>query len=211
MPRRKFSDEWYIFRNPLPSLKEYWYQQYVMEHPAEFGFKDLDGPFDTGPDFTALLDGKSVKIEVEKDYYAFASHEHPMPDVLLVGVMDEPPAAIRGSIPSIIKHLDPQVVLEWSSPRRRAYKEKMDIRRADRPSLSELLHSDPNIIAARRTNDERWEVVRRPVYSCSCGGQMIEEYLDLDGMTEGQMADYQAENWSIVACQECGNRRHIQY
>ena len=88
---RKYSKEWYEHSvNPFPHLLEYWYQQYLKAHPEEFGLINLEGPFDTGPDFKGVLGGEMVSIEVERDYKSYRYHGHENINVLIVGVIEPP-------------------------------------------------------------------------------------------------------------------------
>src|SRR5258708_8586532 len=47
------------------NVLEYWVQQYVQANPGRFGLKDLEGPFETGPDFKAKVRGYNEKVGVE--------------------------------------------------------------------------------------------------------------------------------------------------
>ena len=105
--RRKFPEPWYEVRNQF-SLKELWYQQYVKTHPGEFGLTDLEGPFESGPDFRGTLNQKPVTIDIEKDYLSYVQHGHPIFDVLIVAVLDKPHPDIVKELSLVIVNLDPQ-------------------------------------------------------------------------------------------------------
>jgi len=55
-----------------------------------------------------------------------------------------------------------------------------------------------------------------PISVCpGCGSNKLEKFdeisegMGIDGMTEGQLAEYLAGTWGTVVCQECGE--HIDY
>ena len=207
--KRRFSSEWYEHRrNPFPHLKEYWYQQYVKAHPHEFGFTESEGPFDSGPDFIGVLDGRQVRIEVETDYVSYRQHGHPIFEVLIVGVLEPPLQSMASFLPPTIKNLDPQKVMDWSEPMRGVYRKEMEKRHDSRPKQLERIRENIDSIPAYRiTKDERVEYSRKFVVKCACGEQMLEVDLSLDDfqeMTEGQMADYMAGFGRTFYCKSCG-------
>ena len=155
--RRNFPDQFYEerFGNTV-KLKELWYQRYIEAHPSEFGITDLEGPFDTGPDFNGLMDGYFVSIEVEREYLTFLQHGHDICDVLIVGVEEEPTPKMRKYLPREILYLDPQRVLDWSRPQRLAYWELIQERKVNNEKLMEFISENQDIIAAaNQTEDER--------------------------------------------------------
>lgn len=54
-------------------IKEYWIQQYFLEFHADYGFKEIDGPFDIGPDFQTK---NGIGIEVERKWDFYLKHKH---------------------------------------------------------------------------------------------------------------------------------------
>lgn len=212
---RKYPKEWYTSgKNPFLSLKEYWYQQYVKAHPDEFGFTNLEGPFDTGPDFAGTIQGKHVRIEVERDYLSYFYHGHPIYDVLVVGVLEQPHSDMVSLLPPIILHLDPHKVLDWSKPMRQTYREEMDKRRETLPQQLEWVQNNSALIKRYRiTKDELVQFVPREQAQCECGGVMLERGYtsESDGeMTEGQLADYEAGFWKLLECQQCGENAWLE-
>lgn len=182
--RRKFPDSFYeIGRNKF-GLDEYWYTQYVIAHPSEFGLSSVEGPFYTGPDLTGILDGKTVTIEVEKEYLTYLQHGHPRYDVLIVGVLDLPDSVMSNRLPRVIMNLDPQKVLDWSAPMRARHQE--------------------NLV-------ERGSYV--PEERCQCGEWAARVMYDpeKDGpLSEGQEADMMAGHWAVMECKACGQRGWIE-
>ena len=207
--KRKFSDEWYEHgRNPFPHLKEYWYQQYIKLHPHKFGFTHLEGPFDIGPDFKGWLGNRQVTIEVEKEYLSYRQHGHQGIDVLIVGTLERPHRKMVGFLPPVIKNLDPQEVMDWSEPMRRAYREKIEKReRESLPRELAWVQENQEFIEAYRIKNGRVEYVSKESAQCECGGVMFEikqSLYDSEEMTEGQMADYMAGFGRTFQCKECG-------
>src|SRR5713101_6819802 len=47
------------------AVREYWVQQYVSSNPDRLGLSELEGPFETGPDFRAKVKGIKGKVDVE--------------------------------------------------------------------------------------------------------------------------------------------------
>jgi len=54
-------------------IKEYWIQQYFLEYHTYYGFKDIEGPFDIGPDFKTK---NGIGIEVERAWNFYLKHKH---------------------------------------------------------------------------------------------------------------------------------------
>jgi hypothetical protein len=54
-------------------IKEYWVQQYFLEYHTDLGFKDIEGPFDIGPDFKTK---NGIGIEVERTWKFYLKHKH---------------------------------------------------------------------------------------------------------------------------------------
>ncbi len=204
-------------KNPFPRLKEYWYQMYLKEHPNEFGFSDLEGPFETGVDFKGVYNSHSVTIEVERDYVSYIRHAHPIFDVLVVGVIDAPHPDMLAYLPKVIIYLDPQKVMDWSKEARHSYRAEMDERRKDIPKQWEFVEENSNLIREVRLKNERLEVDFKDQLLCECGGVMVEAVYqpEIDGeLTEGQSADYMAGLeargtpgfWKTFECLTCGKR-----
>jgi hypothetical protein len=107
-------------------MREYWLQQYVKEHYRELGFSQLEGPFETGPDFTGVYQGKPVKVEAELKYEGYLQHPQGWADILIVGTLEPVPARCKDKLPLNIIPINPQKVLEWSKPLRQAYRQKME-------------------------------------------------------------------------------------
>ena len=207
MPRnRKFSDEWYEHgRNPFPKLKEIWYQKYIAEHQTEFGLSNLEGPFDYGVDFYAELDGAKVPVEVEKDYLAFRKHDHQITGILIVGVLERPLPSMTPYLPKVVLNLDPQTVLDWSRLARDAYRQEMNRRRSILPEKLEWVRQNLDRIESYRVVGESVQVFWKEVHRCECGGDMEEGEVDIDQMSEGQMANHFAGFDKPFVCYECGN------
>ena len=145
-------------KNPFPRLKEYWYQQYVLKHPEEFGFNNLEGPLDTGVDFKGEYEGRNVSIEVERDYVSYISHGHPIFDVLVVGVLEPPHPDMVNHLPKTIINLDPQKVMDWSSEARHAYRAEMDERREHLPEQWAYVDTNREFISEVRLKNEQLEI-----------------------------------------------------
>lgn len=180
---RKFSDEWYEHgRNPFPHLKEWWYQQYVKEHPEEFGFTKLDGPFSTGPDLLGVIEGRrgkerQLRVEVEREYLTYRQHGHPpsYADLLIVGVLDAPLPSMLSFLPPAVKNLDPNKVFEWSKPKREAYREEIARRLETVPQQLEWIRENVGPIRTYWIVSGTVRYIPEKIYPCEeCGSPMKE-------------------------------------
>ena len=237
---RKFSDEWYEHgRNPFPYLKEWWYQQYVKEHPEEFGFTKLEGPFRTGPDFLGVPKGRRVKgsqlrVEVEREYLTYRQHGHsPMfADVLIVGVLDAPLPSMLSFLPATVRNLDPNKVFDWSKPRREAYREEIARRLETVPEQLEWIRENVGPIRYYWIVSGMVRFIPEEIYPCKGCGSPMKEWeesesitLTSDGevvystidpvtgfeMSEGQIVDRMLGNNRLFYCSNCGifDRRDV--
>jgi len=107
-------------------LREYWLQKYIKEHREELGFSDLEGPFETGPDFRGVYKGQKVSVEAEMEYKGYLQHRPGFADVLIVGTLDPTPPQCKDRLPPTIITVDRQKVLEWSAPLRQVYRQKAE-------------------------------------------------------------------------------------
>ncbi|MBL7839213.1 MAG: hypothetical protein JNJ75_03640 [Cyclobacteriaceae bacterium] len=55
-------------------IREYWIQQYFAVHYKRYGFKAIEGPFESGPDFTTST---GIGIEIERACQNYINHGHP--------------------------------------------------------------------------------------------------------------------------------------
>jgi hypothetical protein len=108
-------------------MREYWLHKYIQGNSQRLGFRRLEGPFDTGPDFKGVFAGRKVLVEAELSYQSYISHGHPKDwaDILIVASLDPAPIEFREKLPGTIINVDPQQVLEWSRPLREEYRTKM--------------------------------------------------------------------------------------
>lgn len=215
-------------RNPFPHLREHWYQVYVKDHARELGFERLDGPQDVGADFVGTMGGRPVSIEVEKDYVSYLDHHHPMFDVLVVGVLDDPPPDMLEYLPKTIIRVDPQQVLEYTKPLRTVYREQKERERETLPSVKDLQGMGATIRGFGESQEslltgmlghvemvkvkEGWAVLAEEKPCEACDGVMIEVPYDpeTDGeVSEGQEVDYMAGFWKVFECQTCHVRRQV--
>ncbi|MBI4305916.1 MAG: hypothetical protein HY678_06310 [Chloroflexi bacterium] len=212
-------------KNVLPWLAEHWYQVYVKDHPGEFAFDRLDGPFDTGADFVGIRGKRGYTAEVEKDYMSYLYHGHPRFDVLIVGVTEPPPLGMKNRLPRLIKYLDPHKVDAYTKDMRAEEDERLR-REAERlPSWRDLQEFGVRI---RGVGDSKASLIRdlegpvelmrvkegwvalAAVRVCpECGGTMsqVPYVADVDGdLTEGQEADLTAGFWAVFQCVACKAR-----
>ncbi len=100
-------------------MHEYWLQRYIKENNRQMGFTDFHGPYNIGPDFKGVYQGKRVKIEVEWDYANYIQHKHPpdFADILIVGTYKAAPERLREKLPRFIIHVDSAEVIKWAQPR----------------------------------------------------------------------------------------------
>lgn len=120
-------------KEKVDSLKvlEYWLQEYVNEHHERLGFKHVKGPYDRGPDFEVLFDGRWVKAEAEVRYRSYVDHGHhedrAFADVRVLIVLEEgePPQAIEDQLPPHIVHVNQSDFTPWYEKRSREYAAKM--------------------------------------------------------------------------------------
>ena len=75
----------------------------VGQIPEDYGFKNIEGPFRRGPDFTTIERSRKIGIEVERDWESYITHKHhknPTFDIvkyLVVLRPDKPPKVMRYS------------------------------------------------------------------------------------------------------------------
>jgi hypothetical protein len=114
------------------AVQEWWVQRYVASNPDQLGLKELEGPFETGPDFKAKVRGYrgKVDIEVEVRCQNYISHGHPKDrrwdnvKVLIVLEESEPDRAMRAKLPKKILHIDKTHFEGWYREAARRYAER---------------------------------------------------------------------------------------
>ena len=81
-------------------FREYWLQLYFKGHFEKYGFKDVAGPFNVGPDFFGMYKGKRVAIEIETESRNFIYHKHDVKcyDILVV-LKDNTDIDVKGMNP----------------------------------------------------------------------------------------------------------------
>lgn len=108
-------------------IREYWIQEYVKENYAKLGFSKIEGPFDVGPDFKGVYNGKKSIIEAERDFQSYIQHKHNEDErfkevnVLIVMNPSEPSEEIKAKLPKTIIYLDLNDFVEWWRPKASAY------------------------------------------------------------------------------------------
>jgi hypothetical protein len=222
--QRRWPRAWRTPTNPIPWLKEYWYYSYVADHAEEFGLADIEGPFfDSGCDFKARIEGRTVSVEVERDYISYLAHGHPLFDVLIVGLLDDPHPDMQGLLPPVIKKLDPHKVADYTKPMRVAYGIAKEAERAQRPSVEDLRKAGDRVRGFADSADflaahlrgpvelvrvkEGWAAIAS-VEACKlCGGVMFDEPYDDEvylSLSEGAQGNYDAGLESMYRCGSCG-------
>ncbi len=108
-------------------IREYWAQEYVKDNYKGLGFSQIEGPFETGPDFKGIYKGQRVVVEVERTCESFVEHGHHEDprfrdvNVLIVLSPSEPSEDINSKLPKTIIRIDIDDFVEWWHPRARAY------------------------------------------------------------------------------------------
>ncbi len=97
------------------NIREYWLQQYFKEQYKEYGFTNIEGPFDYGPDFKGIYKGKEVWIEVERYCKSYLKHKHHLDKrfnkvEILVVLQNE-------YLSSDIKELLPKIIIKHNKKR----------------------------------------------------------------------------------------------
>jgi len=103
------------------AVLEYWVQQYVRSNSDRLGLKGLEGPFETGPDFRAMVRGYKGKVEIEVEVRSENYLHHGHPDdarwnnvkVLIILQETEPDEAVRRKLPKKIIHIDKEHFTGW--------------------------------------------------------------------------------------------------
>jgi hypothetical protein len=111
------------------AVLEYWVQQYVFSNPEQVSLKELEGPFETGPDFKAKVRGFKGKVDVEVEVRCenYVKHGHPEDarwsdvKVLIVLEKDKPDKVLRKKLPKRIVHIDKEHFTGWYREAARAY------------------------------------------------------------------------------------------
>lgn len=116
-----------IERAESSDIREYWIQLYVKENPEKLGFSSIEGPFDSGPDFRGLFNGRTVFIEVERDYLSYIKHKHhenpafSEVKVLVMLTPSKPPTKLKGKLPKNLIYVDIPDFVEWFRPKAKEY------------------------------------------------------------------------------------------
>jgi len=108
-------------------IKEYWIQQYFKENYHSYsGFSDLEGPFDTGPDFRGKINGEETYIEIERDCSCYLKHKHHLDkrfdkvSALVVLSRYDKDEELE-PLPKYIVYLDIPDFVQWFKPRAKEY------------------------------------------------------------------------------------------
>ncbi len=116
-------------------IREYWIQMYFKENHKKLGFSHIEGPFDSGPDFTGLYRGWKAVIEVEREYVNYIQHRHhenpafSKVNVLVVLTPSEPPAEMKDKLPKNLVYVDVMDFVEWFRPEAKKYADAKRIQR----------------------------------------------------------------------------------
>lgn len=108
---------------------EYWVQQYVIANYTSLGFKALEGPFGSGPDFRVLYKGRWTQTEVEVVCENYVLHKHHTNSkwakcrILIVLSGSPPSPELKPQLPNSIIHIDRAHFTEWYRLAARQYAE----------------------------------------------------------------------------------------
>jgi hypothetical protein len=108
-------------------ILEYWLQQYIKQNPQQFGFTNINGPNEVGPDFQATVNGELVDVEAEVRCLNYTKHGHhknkAFANVRIMIVLEgkEPPARTRDKYPEKIVHVDKIHFERWYEEAARHY------------------------------------------------------------------------------------------
>jgi len=108
-------------------IREYWIQGYVKDNFKKLGFSQIKGPFNKGPDFNGVYQGKGVIIEVERTCQSFIEHGHHKDprfkdvDILIILSPTELPEDLKRLLPKTIVTIDIDDFVEYWHPRARDY------------------------------------------------------------------------------------------
>lgn len=97
-------------------IREYWAQQFFKEHFKDYGFKNVNGPFDVGPDFTTV---GGIGIEIERTWRNYIDHGHPTNEnfdkvkYLIVLSSAKPRADKLHLLPEKILYIDRDKFVPW--------------------------------------------------------------------------------------------------
>ena len=104
-------------------IREYWVQKFFEENYRDYGFKKIDGPYETGPDF--FTGGKG--IEIERHWKSYLDHKHQLNvqfscvKFLIVLTPNEPSAAKRKLLPEKILYIDHNKFVPWFKIKAKEY------------------------------------------------------------------------------------------
>jgi hypothetical protein len=94
-------------------------QNYVFENYQMFGITSIEGPFEVGPDFKGVWNGKTVEIEVERAYTDYKQHghhkQHSFEKVEILICLDNKKPTKRSiqGLPQNIWYIDQKHFLTW--------------------------------------------------------------------------------------------------
>jgi hypothetical protein len=102
-------------------IYEKFIQAYFKENFIFYGFRDVEGPFGTGPDFKGRHDSykRKVKIEVERECSDYISHRHHHDNNFngvrfLIVLNPKPPSEkMRSNLPNHIMYMDIDHFSNW--------------------------------------------------------------------------------------------------
>lgn len=101
------------------TVLEKWVQRYISQHPDQLGLSNLQGPFQTGPDFRGTYQDRNIWIEAEvwsKNYVRHGHHEDSRwnkVELLIVLESEDPGETIRQYLPREILHIDKAHFTPW--------------------------------------------------------------------------------------------------
>src|SRR5438445_4543917 len=121
-------DDKYAAKKPKKSVDErvqqdevleYWVQKYIVANHKKLGFKELKGPFTSGPDFQVLYRGKWVHAEAEVLCDNYIQHKHHKNEkwaackVLIVLSGKQPSPETRHLLPKTVIQIDKAHFTLW--------------------------------------------------------------------------------------------------
>jgi hypothetical protein len=131
-------------------IREYWIQLYFKEFYQEFGFNNIEGPFDIGPDFTTTQHKKIIGVEIERDWQSYINHKHHLSDsfknveYLIVLNPNKPTDDKIKLLPTNILFIEIEKFVPWFKIKCKEYSEKKTKENKEQqlPLLFELIKGE---------------------------------------------------------------------
>jgi hypothetical protein len=120
------------------TILEYWVQKFFQENYKDYGFSKVEGPFDSGPDFTTTEKGEKIGIEIEINCRNYKDHKHHLNEkfsivkYLIVLKKSNPSKELQKLLPKKIIFVNEDIFVPWFRIKCKEYSEGKTKERKDK-------------------------------------------------------------------------------